>query len=317
MKKIIIALTTILVAIACRDKNAYSTGDSSTEIKEFLKAFPALTLPYQLTDSNIAKIKDTISISYDLFTRYIPDTVLINEFGKNANTIRITPVGKIKKESELYLLAKFTVNKKITIEAFLLDIKNNYSSHLHLLNQLNKDSYTHNISITTEPTFILSREKVNAKSELSYTRNGYAYDKSSKNFMAIINDSNEDAKSMEIINPIDTFRKANKFSGDYVKDKKNFISVRDGIRPDEYQFFIHFEKEKGTCKGELKGTMTMRDVTNAYYQQNGDLCIIDFTFKSNSISVKEQDNCGNHRGIKCFFNDTYKKKNESKPSITN
>jgi len=45
----------------------------------------------------------------------------------------------------------------------------------------------------------------------------------------------------------------------------------------------------------------MHDATHAYYQQSGDPCEIDFTFKTNAIIVKERGNCGNHRGIQCFF----------------
>ena len=32
------------------------------------------------------------------------------------------------------------------------------------------------------------------------------------------------------------------------------------------------------------------------------------------VKVKENGSCGNNRGIKCFFNDTYTKKKEAKPA---
>jgi hypothetical protein len=104
-------------------------------------------------------------------------------------------------------------------------------------------------------------------------------------------------------------------SGNYAKDKQNFISVRDGSNANKYLFFVHFERDNN-CTGELKGEMTLRDATHGYYQQSGDPCVIDFTFTSKNITVKERGNCGNHRGIKCFFDDTYKKKKESKPSLS-
>ncbi len=53
--------------------------------------------------------------------------------------------------------------------------------------------------------------------------------------------------------------------------------------------------------------------TSAVFIENGDPCVIDFTFKLNQVQVKEQGSCGSHRGIKCFFNDTYTKPKEAKP----
>jgi hypothetical protein len=127
-----------------------------------------------------------------------------------------------------------------------------------------------------------------------------------------MSDSNE-KKSTDIINPIDTLPAHNKYSGDYITDKKNFISVRDGKNEQTYIFFIHFEKNKGTCVGELKGEMDVTGETNAVYQESGDPCVINFKFTSSTIKVKENGNCGNYRGITCPFDFTFKKKKESKP----
>jgi hypothetical protein len=33
----------------------------------------------------------------------------------------------------------------------------------------------------------------------------------------------------------------NTYSGDYARDSKNFISIRDLPTPNKYQFFLHFE----------------------------------------------------------------------------
>ena len=46
---------------------------------------------------------------------------------------------------------------------------------------------------------------------------------------------------------------------------------------------------------------------------NGDPCIIDFTFEDREIAIREQGSCGSHRGIKCYFNDTFTKKKDPKP----
>jgi len=305
----------LLLVNSCKDQQASLSGDKPVDVEDFMAAFPLLKLPYRIADSNMVKIADTTTISYSVFSQFVPDSILLNALGKNVTKSRIHPVGKIEKDNEIYLLADFTFNKKTSLIAFLFDKKNAYHAWLSLLKQDKKDDYRYNVNITTEPTFIISREKQNSSNELFYTRNGYAYNSGSAEFIAVMNDSNEDLKrSSEVINPIDTFPRKNKLSGDYVEDKKNYISVRDGNNTGKYLFFVHFEKNDGDCTGELKGYMTMRDATHGYFQESGDPCVIDFTFGSSSITIKERGNCGNHRGIKCFFNDTYRKKKEKKPS---
>ena len=101
------------------------------------------------------------------------------------------------------------------------------------------------------------------------------------------------------------------FSGDYARDAKNFISIRDYSTAGKYQFFLHFEKKDGSCVGELKGLLTFAK-NKATYTEKGDPCIIHFTIQSNVISIKEDGNCGNHRNMTCYFNDSYDKKRKAK-----
>jgi hypothetical protein len=101
-----------------------------------------------------------------------------------------------------------------------------------------------------------------------------------------------------------------KYSGEYVQDKKNFISLRDGKKPDTYFFFVHFEKNEGGCTGELKGELKMKTPASAEFTENGDPCVIDFRFEGNQIILKERGSCGNHRGIRCYFDDTFTRKKE-------
>ena len=75
----------------------------------------------------------------------------------------------------MYLLVNFTQNKKNTLMVFLLNKENKFTAYLELLKPDNQNDYVHFVSITSEPTFIIGREKTNASSELFYTRNGFAY----------------------------------------------------------------------------------------------------------------------------------------------
>jgi hypothetical protein len=303
--------------IACHHEPASLSGTEKVDVKYFLAVFKKIGLPCRIADTNFIKAADTTIISYTVFSQFVPDSVLADAFGKNAQNLKAKPVGKFEVENKLYLLANIIQNKKIALVTFVFDNKNKYLSHLVLLQNGNKDDYKHSVSITSEPTFILAREKMNDENQLAYTRIGYGYNSSTKNFMTVVDDSNEDLKRLnEIINPIDTLPRKNKFSGDYADDSRNFISVRDGSNPSKYFFFVHFEKDDH-CTGELKGEMKMRDATHAYYQQSGDACVIDFTFGSKSITFKEEGNCGNHRGIKCFFDDSYPKKKTKTTSTKN
>ena len=305
----------LLILVSCKGKIAPLSGDEPVSAKEFMNAFPVLTLPYTVADTNIQKIADSTVISRAVFTQFIPESSLQVFLNPDATTLEINPVGRIEKEDEKYLLATITQGKKIILITVVLDKKKKYLAALQLFVNRNNDGYTHSVTINREPTFTISRERSTDNNTVQqYTHTGYAYNNGSGTFIKVVDDSNEGKKKNDaIINPIDTLPRKKKYSGDYAGDKKNFISVRDGKNATTYDFFMHFEKNDGDCIGELKGEMTMRDETKAYFHENGGPCVIDFTFDDNEITIKEQGNCGNHRGIKCYFDDTYHKKRISKP----
>lgn len=319
MPRIWLAALLFMVCItACKSRKEVDlSGTAPVKIKDFIAAFQPMTLPTTIADSNIKKIADTTVISKAVFTQFIPDSALEKFVNPSITNLTIQPAGSITKDEEQYLLTTLTQNKKITLVAFVLDKKKKYQAALQLyVNRVN-DGYTHSVNINREPTFTINREKAAGKNEEPlFTHNGYAYNNGSSSFIKVIEESNEGAKAQAanvIINPIDTLPKKNKFSGDYAEDSKNFISVRDGKNPNNYSFFLHFEKDGGDCTGELKAEMNMHGENKALYQQSGDPCEIDFTFEDGEIKVKERGNCGNHRGIKCYFNDTYPKKKAKKP----
>jgi hypothetical protein len=301
----------LISAIACTHKKADLSGEEPVKINDFLEAFPIITLPYTVADTNVSKAVDTIVISHKVFTSFIPDSTLTKLISAEKKSV-IKPFGKIDKQKETYLLATFTHNKTTKLAVFVFDKKNNFLAAKELLSSIDNDEYTHSLMINKEPTFLLSREKTGSDKQLQYTRTGWVYG-SGSSFMVVINDGNEsENKRNTIIDPIDTLPKKNKLSGNYVQDKKNFISIRDGKNVNSYLFFIHFEKKDGNCSGELKGTLHMRTPTTAVYSESGDPCIIDFSINGNTIEVKEQGSCGNRRGMECFFDDSFTKRREPK-----
>jgi hypothetical protein len=309
MKNYLPLLLLVTISWGCKEKKPDFSGETPIKASDFIAVFPKLKPPYAVSDTNITKVADTTTFGYKALIQFFPDSSLIPIVGSNKK-ITIHPIGIIEKEKENYLLLSLSTPKKIThIAVFVLDKKNKYLASKELLSTNHDDEYLHSVSINREPTFLISKEKMGTDNTIRFTRAGWVYT-SSGEFMVVINDSNEDPKKSTVINPIDTLPRKNKFSGDYVRDKKNFISIRDTKKPNVYEFFIHFEKNEGSCKGELKGELKMKDGTTALFSQNGDPCVIDFRFDGNEITVKEQGTCGNHRGIKCFFDDSFIKKRE-------
>ncbi len=307
-----IGIALMLVLIACSDKKTSLSGDAPVKAKDFISAFPDIKLPTTIYDTSLQRIGDTTTISRAVLTQFIPDSAL-NSVISNGKKISLKPVAKIERDEETYLLVKSLENKKIALAVFVLNKDSKFLGARQLLSNDNNDDYTHSVSINKEPTFSISREKITKENQLLYTRTGYAYNKDA-GFMVVVNDGNENTQRQDsIINPIDTFGRKNPISGDYIKDKKNFISIRDGRSANVYRFFVHFEKNNGNCVGELKGELTMKDEKTAQYTANGDPCVINFTFSGNQIRMKEEGSCGNHRDIKCFFDDSYTRKKEPKP----
>jgi len=300
----------LIICFACKDKKIDFSGEVPLKAEDFITAFPKITGSFLMADSNLSRKADTTKIGYKALVQFIPDSALKTYIGKDKKTV-IRPVGIIEKEKENYLLVNFTKQKKTTNVVFVTDKKLSYLSSKELLTDQKSDNYYRFVSINKEPTFMINREKQLPDNSTKFTRAGWIYN-SEGFFMLVINDSNEDPEKTAVINPIDTLPRKNKLSGDYIKNEKNYISIRDGKDVNTYLFFIHFEKDKGACVGELKGEFKMKTATTAIYLQNGDPCIIDFNFSGNYVNVKEQGSCGNHRGIKCFFDDAYRKKKEMK-----
>jgi hypothetical protein len=139
---------------------------------------------------------------------------------------------------------------------------------------------------------------------LIYKKAAYAYISSAGVFTLILTESNETETKRELLNPIDTVSRKNKLAGDYRQDRVNLVSIRDSKKPGQLRFFVHFEKDDGGCKGELKGEAKIISPGKAVYRQSGDQCELTFIFSGNTVSLKE-DGCGSHRDIKCFFEGSF------------
>ena len=303
----------VLTLTSCKHKKADFAGDAPVKVNDFIAAFAPITLPYAVADTNINAFADTVTISHSVLSQFIADSIL-NQIINTNKAYTLHPVGRFDKDKEVYLL--FNVIQKDLIQEVVVVFNkdNKFLSGKELItNEKDEDGYIHTLTINKEPTFTVSKERVNEQTkQVQFSRVGWVYN-SAGGFMVIINDTNEDPKKVGVVlNPIDTLPRKNKLSGEYITDRQNFISIRDGKDAKMYAFFIHFEKKEGTCTGELKGMMTMTDDNTGIYSQAGDPCIIDFNFEGNQITLKEKGSCGNRRGMECYFDDTFIKIKELK-----
>ncbi len=305
-------IITLLFLFACGEKKTDLSGNTPIKINDFNKVFKAAELPVTMTDSNLEKYADTLTIGRKALAQFVPDSVVEKIIALKNEKAVLHPLIRIEKEEEYYLLLNVQHPKKQEIAVVVFSKKNKYLDYKIItdFSEENKTSklYGKTLSINREPSFLVEENKLGADNALTYEKKGWAYTDS--NFRLIYFDSNKKPESKQVINPIDTLSMNNELSGDYARDSKNFMSLRD-LGPNKYQFFLHFEKKEGSCTGELKGVLNFTKNT-ATFNEKGDPCIIHFKINGNVISIKEEGNCGNHRNMTCYFNDEYDKKRRPK-----
>jgi hypothetical protein len=306
-------LLILLALIGCAETKTDLSGNTPLKINDFNAAFKNIDLPIRINDTNLVAFTDTIQIGRKALEQFLPDSVVDAIVPKQVKNASLYTVGKIEKETEYYLLLNNKDAKKQTLSVIAFSKKNVFLGYQILtqfdLTHKGSQFYGKTLLINKEPTFLIEENKLDPEQGLTNEKKGWAY--TDQGFRLIYLDANIKPEQKAILNPIDTLPILNTFSGDYARDKKNFISLRDFGNANKYQFFLHFEKKEGSCVGELKGLLTFNK-NQATYSEKGDPCTIQFTITGNIIKIKEDGNCGNHRNMTCYFNDSYDKKRKPK-----
>ncbi len=293
---------------ACKSKKKPIATEDIVKPQDFIEYFDEVKLPFYLADSSLQKKSGDSAISFKTFTRFVPDSLISAQFGKNLKPL-IYPMTRItikKHETYLFVKAIATTHKAIFVIVFDNDMK--YISGMPVLVADNNSNATHTAVMDNKYSIITNTQRKTADGQLIYKKASYAFINSAAAFALIVTESNDVVANGRLINPIDTFPRKNKLSGDYVQDKRNIISIRDGKKPNQLILFIHFEKNDGECKGELKGEAKIISAGKAIYSQAGDQCILQLNFSGNKVTMKEEEGCGSHRDIKCFFEGSFIKK---------
>ncbi|MEO5593293.1 MAG: hypothetical protein ABIR15_12750 [Chitinophagaceae bacterium] len=312
MKKWMLIIVLPFLIMACKGKKKQLTDDGIT-VTDFIDFFDDVKPPFAVGDSSFEKRKDdTASISYKTFTSLVPDTLLHGIFSKNAKP-GIYPLGKmIDKNSDTYLLLKAISPSQKVAYVLVFNKDKKFVSGMPLLILDNNAATEQSAIIDTRYSITTNRQYRGTDGRLMYKKAAYAYISSAEAFTLILTESNEKEAKKELLNPIDTVSRKNKLAGDYLQNKLNLVSVRDSKKPGEILFFVHFEKDGGGCKGELKGVAKITAPGKAMYRQPGDQCELSLNFAGNTVTIKE-DGCGSHRDIKCFFEGSFVRKAPPKP----
>ena len=313
MNKMFYLISLLCLFLACKEKpvSLKEITDQPIDAASFVAYFPPLKLTYKLADTSLDHKKtDSLSIHPKILHDFIPDSVFTPEFGKKSKLKFFALGSAVDKGKETYLLLKASAGKKKVAYLAVFDKEDSFLCAMPLLKvgfdqqDLSYGALDNKFQITAY------REKMDANS-LHYKRNIYIYNRAANVFTLIMTEPNEEIIA-QIIDPIDTLAQEQPFSGNYIRDKKNFVTIRDGSHPSEMLFFVHFEKLEGSCVGELKGTMKIISKNQAKYQEPGNTCALLFTFEKNEVKLKELGGCGAFRDIKCFFDGSFPMKHKPK-----
>ena len=310
--RLFILLPLLLILAGCgKKKKTTASGDDPVEVEDFISFFPESTVPYQVGDSVFRSKKDTLVISFANFSRFVPDSVVKKLFGKSLKP-RIYAMSRWKtNEGSTFLLTKTINNNRNNLLALAFDKKNVFIAALNVLEPDQSATTTQSFLLDRRYSFTKSIVRRNKDNSVSDGKEVYALNLDKRAFELVMLDA-LDEKQADLVNPIDTLSRKHKYTADYTNGKMNLVSVRDGRRSDRVSFFIHIEKDKGACIGELKGEAVFRKPNIAEYRQDGDPCILQFIFSNNAVILKEIEGCGSRRGLQCVFDGSFARKRVGK-----
>jgi len=307
-----IGLVMICLALfACKNKKKDGRDAEGFSYEQFSALFREAALPYQLSDTAFFRNRDTAVIRSAAFAELIPDSLKSAWFGEDAR-IRYTAMAQLPavQGKKFYLVKAAARDKKIVL---LAAFNNDRFGGILPFLVPDGDPSTMQVSSIDKAYSIVKTITQKKPGGLSAEgKDAYEYDAASRRFNLILTNPLNNGAA-EVINPIDTFARRHKLAADYVKDKKNYVSVRDGRHPNQLLVFIHLDKNAGACTGELKGDLLMTSANTGIYRQGGDPCVLSFRFTPSSLVVKEDEGCGSHRGLDCSFDGTFTRKKELKP----
>ena len=308
MKKFAVCLIVFAFLLAACGKNKKKmSGQEVVEVKDFIDFFDKSSLPITISDTLLRKKEsDSTLISDTIFNQFVGDSIFQPLYEKRKP--KIYAIGRFRngEDAETYLLIKTKGNVN-AVYALAFTPENKYSANMVLLADNKENREINRVVIDSKYTFNIVDQYKDPNGDINEFSQVYAYNNAGL-FMMIMQDGLPKGELMPILNPIDTLPMENKYSGNYGKDSRNFISIRDGKSEKDLLFFINLDKgQNSDCKADLKGEAVFVSKDSAVYSTKTDPCVIGFKFRSKSVRITESVICGNKRPAGCSFNANYQK----------
>lgn len=309
MRLFILSLFFSVLTFSCSEKVKDINTDETVGITDFLQSFPEKPLPISFQQKDLErKESDSFYIKPQVVSRFIPDSVFSKELGKLKDVRFYRKARYMSEETgETYLF--LAAEKKSKKEIFLICFtkKEEFSAGMMLTEKSNDPRITHDGNLDKRLTVYKNRMKQLGDGKSYFNKSVYVYNPEGM-FTLILTESNEPVEEKVIYNPIDTLPAKDPLSGNYARDKKNFVSIRDGGKKGKLLFFIHISQSGGNCEGSLRGDITQVKPRVFQYNKADDHCVMEFRFSGKSLQVRELEACGNHRGVRCSFDGTFQKR---------
>ncbi len=306
MRKAVLLLSVCCALLAAcggkKDKNEETTAGFKEN--EFTRSFPSLNLKFQLSDSLLARTGKQDKPIAVTGKNYFPDSLVYAVFGKGAKP-KFYPLGKAANGSEeLYVVLKAVEGDKQAAFLLCYDGSLIYKDGLVFCESDNDPKTFHSASLDRSFNIIIRKETYHTREDISVVERALVYNAEGF-FMDVMN--NDPEKKLALVNPIDTLAAKGKFSGDYAAQGQNFISIRDGKDSGEFIFYYYMDKGED-CRNTIRDVARLTSKNTAVFKKDGDPCVFTFTFGNNQVTLKEEDGCGNYRGLNCTLNGSFSKK---------
>ncbi len=209
--KLLLVLSLIIGLGSCKGKKKISlSGDDPVEVSDFIEFFQPLNPPVQFSDSSLAKKeKDSLLISYKIFTHFLPDSVLRKVYAKGVKP-KIYALGKtVVPKAEQYLFVKTISADRRAYFLLAFDEKEQFIAGMPLLRPDKLSTTLQSVTLDRKYTITHTMARKNRDGTISEGKEVYVLNVAAKNFMLIMTEALED-KITELINPIDTLSRKHK-----------------------------------------------------------------------------------------------------------
>lgn len=297
-----------LIVWGCGSDEEKADGQlqGGSAFQKFLSYFPEKELPFAIADTSLKDGNTNIPVGE--VASFVPDSIGQQAPGRS-NKLSYQALARLQATGG-HTFVVLQTTKGSTRAAYLLVYNQNgqFAGSLPFL--VPSDKLVRQVS-SIDKNFSITCNTLQKKGNeiIAEGKNIFAWNAASQSFTWVMTDPLKEDET--VVNPLDTFPQRHKFSGDYVKDKKNVVFIRDGRYANQLQVFIHMEKNNGECKGELKGNFIVTSSNTAVYREAGDPCVLQLKFAGSSVSLEEQQGCGNYRGLDCPLEGSFKKRKKT------